>query len=53
MTGVEEEAADNRLLKMAIDLVAFLGHAQQLLAKPVRTIDQYERVIGLGALQCR
>lgn len=53
VTGVEEVAADNRLLKKAIDLFAFLGHAQQLRAEPVRTTDQYEKVIWLDALQCR
>ncbi len=50
MTGVEEEAADKQLLKKAIDLFTFLGSAQQLLAKPMRTIDQYEKVLWLGGL---
>ena len=50
VTGVEEETADKRLLKKAIDLFTFLGSAQLLLAKPVRTTDQYEKVMWLGAL---
>lgn len=50
MTGVEEETADKRLLKKAIDLFTFLGSAQQLLAKPVRTTDQYEKVVWLGGV---
>ena len=53
VTGVEEEAADNALLKKAIDLFTFLGHEEQLLAKPVRATDQCEKVIGLDVLQCR
>ncbi len=50
MTEVGGETADKRLLKKAIDLFTFLGGAQLLLAKPVRTIDQYEKVMWLGAL---
>ncbi len=50
MTGVEEVTTEKRLLKKAIDLFTFLGRAQQLQAKPVRTVDQYEKVIWLGAL---
>lgn len=50
MTGVEQESADKLLLKKAIDLFTFLGQAQQLLAKPARTTDQYEKVMWLGSL---
>lgn len=51
MTALEgEESADKRLLKKAIDLFTFLGGAQRLLAKPARTLDQYERVLWLSAL---
>jgi len=50
VTGVDEQTEDNRLLKKAIDLFTYLGSAQQLLAKPVRTTDQYEKVMWLAAL---
>jgi very-short-patch-repair endonuclease len=50
LTGLEEQSADKRLLKKAIDLFTFLGNAQQLLGKPARTVDQYEKVLWFGAL---
>jgi very-short-patch-repair endonuclease len=50
VAGVVEGTADKGLLKKAIDLFTFLGSAQQLLAKPARTTDQYEKVMWLGSL---
>lgn len=50
MTDLDEQSVDKRLLKKAIDLFTFLGRSQQLLAKPVRTTDQYEKVLWFGAL---
>lgn len=50
MTVLGDESADKKLLKKAIDLFTFLGSAQQLLAKPARTFDQYEKVLWFGNL---
>lgn len=49
MTEPAVEAAQ-RHLKQAIDLFTFLARAQQLMAKPATTTEQFETVVWLGAL---
>ncbi|WP_253843241.1 AAA domain-containing protein [Mycobacterium colombiense] len=45
-----EETVEGRLLRKAINLFTFLGRSQQLLVKPVRTADKYEKVMWFGEL---
>lgn len=45
-----EETVEARLLRKAVNLFTFLGRTQQLLVKPVRTADKYEKVMWFGEL---
>ncbi|MHC9290821.1 AAA domain-containing protein [Mycobacterium sp. LTG2003] len=49
MTAVQE--TDNeRLVRRAVNLFTFLGRTQQLLVKPVRTVDKFEAAMWFGDL---
>lgn len=50
MVRPEGESADAGLLRKAINLFTFLGRTQELLVKPVRTVDRFEKAIWFGAL---
>ncbi|WP_241666435.1 AAA domain-containing protein [Mycobacterium marseillense] len=48
--GETEETVEARLLRKAVNLFTFLGSTQQLLVKPVRTAEKYEKVMWFGEL---
>ncbi|GJF12719.1 hypothetical protein NGTWS0302_02500 [Mycolicibacterium cyprinidarum] len=48
--AVEDEFDNDRLVRRAINLFTFLGRSQQLLDRPVRTADKFEKVMWFGAL---
>jgi very-short-patch-repair endonuclease len=50
MALIEHESDQAGLLRKAVNLFTFLGQAQKLLVKPVRTVDKFEKVIWLGDL---
>lgn len=50
MSAIEEDSNESTLLRKAINLFTFLGRTQQLLVKPVRTVDKYEKVVWFGQL---
>ncbi|MEI8083811.1 MAG: ATP-binding protein IstB, partial [Actinomycetes bacterium] len=50
MAEIEGETAEARLLRKAINLFTFLGRTQELLVKPIRTVDRFEKAIWFGAL---
>ena len=47
MVAVEHESDSAGLVRKAVNLFTFLGRTQQLLVKPVRTVDKFEKVLGL------
>ena len=50
MTAIEDDSAESGLLRKAVNLFTFLGRTQQLLVKPVRTADKYEKLLWFGQL---
>lgn len=50
MVEIDVETAEARLLRKAINLFTFLGRTQELLVKPIRTVDRFEKAIWFGAL---
>jgi very-short-patch-repair endonuclease len=47
---VEQDSEQAALVRKAVNLFTFLGRAQQLLVKPIRTVDRFEKVIWFGNL---
>jgi very-short-patch-repair endonuclease len=47
---VEHDAEQAGLIRKAVNLFTFLGRAQQLLVKPIRTVDKFEKVMWFGDL---
>jgi very-short-patch-repair endonuclease len=47
---VEQDSEQAVLVRKAVNLFTFLGRAQQLLVKPIRTVDKFEKAIWFGAL---
>ena len=45
MVAVEHESDSAGLVRKAVNLFTFLGRTQQLLVKPVRTVDKFEKVL--------
>ena len=41
---------EQNLVRRAVNLFKFLGQAQQLLVKPIRTVDRFEEVLWFGDL---
>jgi very-short-patch-repair endonuclease len=50
MVVVEHESDSAGLVRKAVNLFTFLGRTQQLLVKPVRTVDKFEKVLWFGDL---
>lgn len=50
MTAFDQETDEARLLRKAVNLFTFLGQTQQVLVKPVRTVDKFEKVLWFGEL---
>lgn len=50
MVAVVQESDLPGLVRKAVNLFTFLGRAQQLLVKPVRTVDKFEKAVWLGDL---
>lgn len=50
MTESEHEVAQSPVLRKATNLFTFLRNTQQLLAKPVRTVDKFENVLWFADL---
>ena len=50
MVAVEHESDSAGLVRKAVNLFTFLGSTQQLLVKPVRTVDKFEKVLWFGDL---
>src|ERR1700722_373283 len=50
MVVVVQESDFPGLLRKAVHLFTFLGRTQQLLVKPVRTVDKFEKTLWLGDL---
>jgi hypothetical protein len=50
MVAVEHESDSAGLVRKAVNLFTFLGRTQQLLVKPVRTVDKFEKVLWFGDL---
>ena len=50
MVAVVQESDLPGLVRKAVNLFTFLGRTQQLLVKPVRTVDKFERALWLGDL---
>lgn len=46
----EQETDNERLVRRAVNLFTFLGQAQKLLVKPVRTVDGFEQALWFGDL---
>ncbi|MCW2685341.1 MAG: IstB-like binding protein [Mycobacterium sp.] len=50
MVAVDLDSEHAGLVRKAVNLFTFLGRAQQLLVKPIRTIDKFEKVMWFGDL---
>lgn len=50
MTDFEQPEGQSPLLRKAINLFTFLRSTQQLLAKPIRTVDKFEQVLWFAGL---
>ena len=50
MVAVVQESDLPGLVRKAVNLFTFLGRTQQLLVKPVRTVDKFEKALWLGDL---
>ncbi len=50
MVANDGETAEAVLLRKAINLFTFLGRTQEMLVKPTRTVDRFEKAIWFGAL---
>lgn len=50
MVVTENESTDARMLRKAINLFTFLGRTQEILVRPIRTVDHYEKAMWFGAL---
>ncbi|MEX3652599.1 AAA domain-containing protein [Mycolicibacterium fortuitum] len=48
--AAEHESENERLVRRAINLFTFLGRTQQLLVKPVRTVDKFEDAMWFAGL---
>ena len=48
--AVDQESEHAGLIRKAVNLFTFLGRAQELLVKPIRTVDKFERVMWFGDL---
>jgi very-short-patch-repair endonuclease len=48
--SVEQDSEYAGLVHKAVNLFTFLGRAQQLLVKPIRTVDKFEKVMWFGDL---
>ncbi|WP_433703440.1 AAA domain-containing protein [Prescottella equi] len=46
----DQHADDDDLVRRAVNLFTFLGRTQQLLVKPVRTVDGFEEVVWFSEL---
>lgn len=46
----EQETENERLVRRAVNLFTFLSRAQQLLVKPIRTVDAFEQTIWFDDL---
>lgn len=46
----EQETQNERLVRRAVNLFTFLGRTQQLLVKPVRTVDKFEAAMWFADL---
>jgi MoxR-like ATPase len=47
---VEQDAETAGLIRKAVNLFTFLARTQQLLVKPIRTVDKFEKLVWLHAL---
>src|SRR5246127_919011 len=50
MVAVLQESDLPGVVRKAVNLFTFLGRTQQLLVKPVRTVDKFEKALWLGDL---
>jgi very-short-patch-repair endonuclease len=50
MVVVAQDVNSAELIRKAINLFTFLGRTQQLLVKPIRTVERFEKVLWLGDL---
>jgi very-short-patch-repair endonuclease len=50
MEVADEQTHQSRLVRKAINLFTFLGRTQELLVKPVRTVDKFEKVMWFSDL---
>lgn len=48
--AAEHETENDRLVRRAVNLFTFLGRTQQLLVKPVRTVDKFEDAMWFADL---
>lgn len=48
--AAEHETENERLVRRAVNLFTFLGRTQQLLVKPVRTVDKFESAMWFADL---
>lgn len=48
--AVEHETDNERLVRRAVNLFTFLSRTQQLLVKPIRTVDKFEQTLWFGDL---
>src|ERR1700751_5647915 len=49
VAGVQESDLSG-LVRKAVNLFTFLGRTQQLLVRPVRTVDKFEKSLWFGGL---
>lgn len=50
MVAIVEDTDHAELVRNAVNLFTFLGRTQQLLVKPVRTVDKFEKALWLADL---
>ena len=48
--AAEHETDNERLVRRAVNLFTFLSRTQQLLVKPIRTVDKFEQALWFGNL---
>jgi hypothetical protein len=48
--ALENDADSAGLVRKAVNLFSFLGRTQQLLVRPVRTVDKFENALWFGGL---
>lgn len=46
----DEQGEQSSLVREAINLFTFLGRTQELLVKPIRTADKFEKVLWFSGL---